>query len=217
VTQRVPLLVLFLILATGCVDARTSVNTLTASVVNAVSSTEDLPAGDRAQPAVLEFTESDVVVVEPDTAAPLPVSAFGLRWIASGVGSESIPVRDQPGLASAQLSELEPWSADFWVAERVRRTADGPWRFVTLADGSHGWVLAQSLLAQPPALEFRREAKLRRAAARSSATGMVEVNKPPLNLRRVSVEGQQLIFDWSGGQPELLFVVGQIMAEPSGS
>ncbi len=215
-TQRVPLLLLILLLATGCVDARTSVNALTASVANAAS-TSDLPAGGKAQPAVLEFAEPDVVLVEPDTAAPLPVSAFGLRWIASGVGGEPIAVRDQPGLSSVQVSELAPWSADFWVAERVRRTAEGPWRFVTLADGSNGWVLAQSLLAQPPDLDASREAKLRRVAASSSASGVVEVNQTPPNLRRVSVEGRQFIFDWSDGQPELSFVVEQIMAKPAGS
>lgn len=215
-TQRVPFLVLFLILAAGCVDARTSVNALTASVASAAS-TSDLPDGDKAQPAVLEFAEPEVVLLEADTSGPLPVSAFGLRWIASGIGGEPIAVRDQPGLSSVQVSELAPWSAEFWVAERVRRTVDGPWRFVTLADGSNGWVLAQSLLGQPPDLDARRKTKLRRVAASSSASGVVEVNQTPPNLRRVSVEGQQFIFDWSDGQPELSFVVEQIMAEPAGS
>ena len=100
-THRVPLLLLLAILTAGCIDARTSVNSLTASVADAAS-TKDVPAGDRAQPALLEFAEPDVLIVEAQTTTALPVSAFGLRWVASGAAGESIPVRDQPGLASAR-------------------------------------------------------------------------------------------------------------------
>ncbi len=215
-THRVPLLLLLAILTAGCIDARTSVNSLTASVADAAS-TKDVPAGDRAQPALLEFAEPDVLIVEAQTTTALPVSAFGLRWVASGAAGESIPVRDQPGLASAQVSELAPWSGDFWVAERTRRTVAGPWRFVTLADGSNGWVLEESLLAQPPDLDLGREATLLRAAVRPPATGIPEISQVPPDLRSVNVEGQLLIFDWSDGHPELLFIVEQVQAESAGS
>ncbi len=192
------------LLATGCVDARSAANS-TAGFISRTAETDIQPVRSSRQapaPEVVGFVEAEVTFAEPDNGGP--VSAFGMRWIATPISAEALYVYDVPGTDGEVVGQFQPWESNFWVAERVRHTNSATWRRVTMADGTIGWTPASNLIAQPQKLSRSDAAAIQ---ALASGVDLADLASSAINAESASGiqvdvatdEGNyQLLVDWSG-------------------